>query len=105
VPSGEWLDQQDAQLRRRGIQCHTEHTAGPTPVELGDPPGFSCRVVALGEVCHDSGDHRLEVAIPAVLAGVGLTVRLDDPAQVPGLTNRRMTPPYQPPRLLKQSFQ
>jgi hypothetical protein len=76
------MDEQQPQLGGPVGSRDEEDAAHAPPVDLGQPGGLPLRVVTGGEVRDDPGDERLEGGVPAVLPGVHLAVRRDDPTEV-----------------------
>src|SRR3712207_5600992 len=59
-----WVDEQDAQLRRRVVLTYAEDAAGSAAVYFGDPGRLTQRVVLARVVGDDSRDECLERGVP-----------------------------------------
>src|SRR5690606_12622437 len=77
------IDDQQPQLRRSFfLGSDTRDGTHASAVDLRDPRRLSFRVVTVGEVGDDPGHQPLVGDVPAVLLGVELAIRQNDPAEV-----------------------
>jgi hypothetical protein len=87
-PASNRVNEQDPQLRRRGVFRYAEDAADALTVTFCDPGGVPHGVVRGCVVGNDAGNERFEAAVPAELGRIDLAVCHDHPPEVAWLTER-----------------